>query len=382
MDDDIAVPRLEQAQHTSDTAAEPPGEPVLHSLAEFRELILECCGLVEARSIVEVGCEWGLTTSVLAEWARANGAAVHCVEPYPTPEFRKVVENHPSTSLIEEFSPAALTRAPPGDVYLLDGDHNYWTVSRELDALRGVANRSGHSPIVFLHDCGWPWARRDIYYAPDRLPADALHPYTFEKGVVLGSSGVVDDGFRSGGSYAIALEEGGPANGVLTAIEDFLEHEPTYSFWLIPPVFGLGVLVPQGRPWSEPVASLVQRWATHPLLTRLEDNRLRLFLRVLELWVQADHAERALAEGNRLLAETNRVLAETEAARREIAHALEMTRARLHELESRADQLAGSRWVRGLARLEGPVRRVRPGLGTVRDRLRAMAGPDPADGGV
>ena len=34
-------------------------EPVLHSLAEFRELILGCCELLSAQTVVEIGCEWG-----------------------------------------------------------------------------------------------------------------------------------------------------------------------------------------------------------------------------------------------------------------------------------------------------------------------------------
>jgi hypothetical protein len=359
MDDESNDPDPSRELDARVTPEEPTGEPVLHSLAEFSELILECCELAGARSIVEVGCEWGLTTSALAEWARTHDATVHCVEPYPTLEFRRVIETHPATQLIEELSPAALAAAPPGDVYLLDGDHNYWTVSRELDTAARAAAASGTEPIVFLHDAGWPWGRRDIYYAPEQIPAEAVHPHTFERGVVLGAKDVVDGGFRSGGVYAIALEEGGRYNGVLTAIEDFLERTPGYRFWFVPPVFGLGVLVPGAQPWSDAVSALVERWATHPMLSRLEDNRLRLFLRVLEL--------SATAAG-----ETRRRV-EAEAAREEAQHLLETAQAQLSDLERAAAQLATSRWVRGLEVVEAPVRRLRPGLGSVRDRLRAMA---------
>ena len=72
---------------TSDTPDEHPSDepgggvqagrrpkPLLHSLAEFRELILGCCELVGARTVVEIGCEWGYLTSALADWA-AGGAA-------------------------------------------------------------------------------------------------------------------------------------------------------------------------------------------------------------------------------------------------------------------------------------------------------------------
>jgi hypothetical protein len=338
-----------------DLIAEPPGEPVLHSLAEFGELIVGACDRVGARSIVEVGCEWGLTTSLLAEWARSNAALLHCVEPYPTPEFRRVVDRHPATRLVDMPSPDALVSVPAGDIYLLDGDHNYWTVSRELELIDEAATRSQRSPVLFLHDSGWPWGRRDIYYDPKRLPPDAVHPYTYDQGVVPDSVEVREGGFRSGGLYAIARHEGGPSNGVQSAVDDFLAHRPRYHSWFIPSVFGVSVLVPHDQTWSASVAELVEQWASHPLLARLERNRVELFLRVLELLetVQREQQERSLLE------------ARLDATDRELTSA----RQRLHRVERELDQLASSRWVRTLAAVEAPVRRMRPGLGSVRDRL-------------
>jgi hypothetical protein len=338
-----------------DLIEEPPGEPVLHSLAEFGELIIGVCDGVGARSIVEVGCEWGRTTSLLAEWARSNAAQLHCVEPYPTPEFRRVVDRHPATRLVEEPSPDALVSAPASDIYLLDGDHNYWTVLRELELIDQAAQGSQRAPVVFLHDSGWPWGRRDIYYDPGRLPPDAVHPYTYEQGVVPDSEEVLEGGFRSGGLYAIARREGGPSNGVQTAVDDFLARRPRYRSWFIPSVFGVSVLVPHDQTWSAPVADLVEQWASHPLLARLERNRVELFLRVLELIETVQRGEQG-----RLLLE-----ARLDATNRELTSARE----RLHEVERELDQLAASRWVRTLATIEAPVRRIRPGLGSVRDRL-------------
>jgi hypothetical protein len=340
--------------------AQPAGaEPVLHSLAEFRELIIGCCELVDAGTIVEIGCEWGYLTSALADWLAEKGGVAYCIEPYPSAEFRRVVQDHSAAKLIAAASPGALVQASPGDVYLIDGDHNHWTVSEELARIDEASRTRGRLPLIFLHDVGWPWGRRDIYYSPTTIPADVVKPYTFELGVVPDRSDVVDGGFRSGGTFAIALEEGGPANGVLAAVEGFVATRSDYDLIVIPSVFGVAVLVPRAEPWTQPVAALVHRWADHPLLVRLETNRIEMFIRLLEL-----------------LDETTRA----RAARHADGLALRDAHAQVHELHAElaalrndADSLAHSRWVRMLACVEAPVRRIRPGLGTVRQRLRALA---------
>src|SRR5205807_9113807 len=134
------------------------------------------------------------------------------------PEIRRLAQANAHFDLIEGRSPAAL---PAGaDAYIIDGDHNYWTVSRELEiAFRGEA-------LAILHDVGWPCARRDQYYAPEALPDEAVLPHSFDSGRVPGERELVDGGFRGAGQFAVALEEGGPRNGVLTAIEDFVGERP------------------------------------------------------------------------------------------------------------------------------------------------------------
>jgi Methyltransferase domain len=334
-------------------------EPVLHSLAEFRELILGCCELLGARTVVEIGCEWGYLTSALADWLAERSGTVYCIEPYPSAEFRSVVQEHAATKLIAAASPAALRQAAPADVYLIDGDHNFWTVSAELEHIDTVSRAVGKLPLILLHDVGWPWGHRDIYYSPTELPADAVRPYTFELGVVPGRSDVVEGGFRSGGTFAIALEEGGSGNGVLAAVDDFVARKTDYELIVIPSVFGVAVLVPRGEPWTQAVARLVHSWADHPLLARLETNRIEMFMRLLEL---LDEVTRARAASHADDVELRDAHAE-----------LDRVHAELAAMRTDADSLAQSRWVRMLAVVEAPVRRIRPGLGTVHQRLRSLA---------
>ena len=84
------------------------------------------------------------------------------------------------------------------DMYLIDGDHNYYTVSNELRLIHGKA--SNH-PVLLFNDVAGTWARKDLYYDPS----------------------FIDEQFRNG-----------PTQGVLTAIEHFLDSlSRKWLFWRV-----------------------------------------------------------------------------------------------------------------------------------------------------
>ena len=132
-------------------------------------------------------------------------------------------------------------------VYFIDGDHNYYTVRNELECIQRAAASSGNgaaSPVVFAHDVGWPWGRRDMYYQPSTVPEKARHPASDRLGVPLAGDTLIDGGLRSPEHYHIALHAGGPRNGVLTAVEDFLASD-TGQGWeamIVPAAYGLAIL--------------------------------------------------------------------------------------------------------------------------------------------
>jgi len=91
-------------------------------------------------------------------------------------------------------------------------------------------------------------------------------------------------GFRGMGQFACARREGGPRNGVLTAVEDFkAESDRELVLAIIPAVFGLGLLFEASAPWAEALGRAVLPYHKHPLLAALEENRLANYLRVIEL---------------------------------------------------------------------------------------------------
>ncbi|MCW2714692.1 MAG: hypothetical protein JWN88_1739 [Frankiales bacterium] len=255
---------------------------MLHSLTEHRAVIFGCLEAVGATSVVEVGSEYGGFTTELATWAAARDARVASVEPFPAEAVRELDRTSEHFRLVEGRSPQALRELPPADAYVLDGDHTYWTVLAELQTIDEMAEQGRH-PLVILHDVGWPSGRRDQYYAPDALEAEHVLPHAWDRGVVPGNSGVVEGGFRGEGQFAVALEEGGPHNGVLTAVEDYLAERPDLVYAHVPSVFGLGVVYSGSAESATRLEQVLAPYDRNPQLQRLEENRIAALLRIIEL---------------------------------------------------------------------------------------------------
>ena len=245
---------------------------LLHSLAEFDWLILPALDARGTKSILEIGSETGRFAAELCEWAARHDATITTLDPVATALHRELAADF-GLRLIEGRSPADLPDES-FDAYIIDGDHNYWTVSAEL----AHAFTGQHEALVILHDVAWPFARRDMYYEPEAIPAEARHPFSYAHGASPYESGTVQGGWRGEGHFAIARHEGGPRNGVRTAIEDFLAARPELQFLCLPCVFGLGFVFPRDAAWADGVRDLVAPMHEHPMLARLEANRLELFL--------------------------------------------------------------------------------------------------------
>jgi hypothetical protein len=260
-------------------------EPLLlHSLSEHGELIFGALEAARPRRVVEIGSETGGFSKELLDWTGAHGAELVTVEPFPTPEMRALAAEHDHFELVSERSPAALGGIAPADAYVIDGDHNYWTVIRELRA----AYAGDNLPLSILHDVGWPWARRDLYYEPKAVPAAGRHDHSFERAVHPDRDELVaNGGFHGEFQFAAALEHGGERNGVLTAVEDFLSERPELAFRKLPVVFGVGFVYPAEADWASSVEELLDPWHGSRLAERLERNRVRLYVHVLDLQAQA-----------------------------------------------------------------------------------------------
>jgi len=167
------------------------------------------------------------------------------------------------------------------DCILIDGDHNWYTVLNELRLIRqrGTLRRGG---MIFFHDVEWPYGRRDLYYQPQTIPPEYRQEYE-RKGIVRGRSELVDSG-GANQQFCNCVREGGPRNGVLTAIEDFIrEHPSDYNFSRVRYEFGLGILQYRRNRLSEEAsfkliqmeAGLMNLYALLPSLARVLKQTLR-----------------------------------------------------------------------------------------------------------
>lgn len=237
--------------------------PRIGSLGIFWSLIEPVLARLQPQRVCEVGVESGAFTARLLAWGREHGCAYLGIDPLPDsaalgallPPAAGGGEDGaapPAARLLVERSLHVLPSLESCDVYFLDGDHNHHTVLHELTAISRTvdgagdrAPRTARGPVVFVHDVGWPWGRRDMYYLPTAVPAEARQPWSETLGVALEGDALVDGGLRDPGRYAIALRAGGPRNGVLTAVEDFLAGGGSGAGWesmVFPIAYGLAIL--------------------------------------------------------------------------------------------------------------------------------------------
>lgn len=259
---------------------------LLHSMSEFADVILPVLEIVEARNIVEIGAEFGGMSGLLAGFAASAGGSLTSIDPAPKAEFLAWVAANPQVRHVAALSLDAIAGLRDVDAWVIDGDHNWYTVYHELMAVDAACRRDGRPFLCFLHDVCWPCGRRDAYYAPAQIPEAHRHPHDYAGGVFPGNPALVTDrGFRGLGQFAWACHEGGPRNGVKTAIEDFIAEAASqgreFAYAEVPAVFGMAVLFALDAPWADSVASMVLPYHQNRLLASLEANRLANYLTVI-----------------------------------------------------------------------------------------------------
>jgi hypothetical protein len=281
-----------------------------HSLANLQEVMVAVLDAAGARSVAEIGAYAGDLTRDLADWAEPRGGSVTAVDPFPQRALRQLAQERDSVTLVEEPSFEALRHIPRTDVVVIDGDHNYYTV---LSELRAVDERfaGDEFPLLLLHDVRWPHGRRDVYYSPDSIPAGERHP--MESGPVFPG---ISDLAPGGLPYKnVAAHEGGPRNGVLTALEDFLEERGDLTVAIVPAFFGLAIVWPSAAPWAPELASLLEPFDRAPWIERLEQHRVYNLARFYREKMRLEWEIDRLRESNRLKAEMLERLGESRAFR-------------------------------------------------------------------
>lgn len=258
------------------------------------EVLFGLLDAVGARTVVEVGAG-AASTPALVEWAAARDAHVVAVDPDPPGEVDALAAVSPALTLLATTGLEALAGLGRADAYLLDGDHNHYTVSAELRLLAEQAAASGARPLVVVAGTSWPWGRRDQYHRPEELPPAAVAPHDWGA-LVPWSARTVPAGWRGDGRFAVARHEGGPANGVLTAVEDWLAATPGWATLTLPCLGGVTLAWRRDSPWAAAVQASVGPLDGHPLLARVEAERVAAEIRAATTAAALEGAARAGAD--------------------------------------------------------------------------------------
>lgn len=200
------------------------------------------------RNVLEIGVDRGFHTRKLLDALAPLDGRLTSIDPTVGFLLRLRLRNNPRSRLILEPSLEALPKLRAAgerfDCAIVDGDHNWYTVFHELEGLRPMLNPRG---VILLHDVEWPYARRDMYYDPARVPPEFRLPHA-RRGIVEGQSALAPEGTpkkKAKNRHLFnALEEGGPRNGVLTAVEDFMaaHADEGWRLKIVPSHNGCGIL--------------------------------------------------------------------------------------------------------------------------------------------
>jgi cephalosporin hydroxylase len=320
-----------------------------------------------SRRVVEIGALRGETTQRMLEDLGPD-AGLDVIDPEPGFDPADHERQFPGRYRFHRgLSLDVLPTLGPVDAALIDGDHNWYTVYNELRLLAEGARRHGtRLPVLILHDVLWPYGRRDLYYAPERIPAEFRQPYA-RAGMNPGMKRLhPSKGLNP--TMCNAKEEGGPRNGVMTALEDFLAEHPLPARKLVLPIyFGLAIVVEEdglaARPDLERALDrLESSEGRYELLQVAEATRLRAMI-----FQHTDHFRRN-ARADRAVARYLAVVKDALLNR----HYLEN--------EVRFDQLTakGNRPPPHPTELRDPVRNLQEPYRKLERQRFASAGPDDA----
>lgn len=259
---------------------------------------------IDANYIVEVGSDTGINTKNILNYCMENDAHMAAIDPFPKFDVEKFKADYGNKfKMYPELSLKRLALLNDYDVILIDGDHNWYTVYNELKLIeKNFENKK--FPVIFLHEVGWPYGRRDLYYDPENIPEIYRQPYK-KQGMYPGQTNLKEQGVLNS-NLCNSIYENNPRNGVLTAIEDFIEEsEINFSFEQIEAFNGLGILFQYDENLKIRIMDILKE---ANLLKHLEEDRVKENIARNELRIACDRAMKLYDEQkNKLVQAEDRV---------------------------------------------------------------------------
>jgi glycosyltransferase involved in cell wall biosynthesis len=229
-------------------------------------------------------------------------------------------------STVQRGAGSTLDEVAP-EFALVHGEPNWHTVSERLDRLAEMARAGGAPfPLTLVHGVDWPTGRRDSYPNPTSIPLGARQPHRAEDGVER------------------ALDAHDRRNGVLTAVEDFLDRhgsDDDLESIHVPGLGGTAILISRRRleaDGSGNLAGLLDGWRLSPQalaqLAAVEAERVHARAEIEKLCSELETARAGIATQSSAELDALRDRIEELAQRQaELTEALARRDARLAALE-------------------------------------------------
>lgn len=128
---------------------------------------------IKPRYIVEVGSGVDENTKNILTYCKENSVKLMTVDPLPMFELEEFKVKYGEKFEIQmDSSLNILPILDDYDVIFLNGDPNWYSVYNELKIIEKKFENKKF-PIVFLHNIGWPYGKRDLYPNPEIIPPDS-----------------------------------------------------------------------------------------------------------------------------------------------------------------------------------------------------------------
>lgn len=173
----------------------------------------------EPISILEIGIQHGVTTLSLATHLSIRGVDyqfdavdIKLFDYVPLLADSLLIGTRERLNLIEQNSLVYLDqlRNKKFDLVLVDGDHNYYTVSQECELLKKFTDEN---TVFIFDDYDGKWSHKDLFYKRDRKGYEdvklATEPPVGEQNK-QGVKSAVDEFIEESGMQKVKLMQGSP----------------------------------------------------------------------------------------------------------------------------------------------------------------------------
>ena len=261
-------------------------------MSDFRVTIISrLCRQLQPSHILLVGGRTPALAEMLTGTATATGATLHVAAQSPA-DWLRALRGIAGDLCVLHDAPAvaAIGVLPVPQICWLDTDPNWCTTSGILQAVAQQATRLAQPfPVTIIENAGWPYGRRDSYDDPAAIPEIMLRPHERAgllpgRAATAGGAGLFSDRYN-------AVSEDEPGNGVLTAIEDFMEGRTgELRLVVLPGSGGVAAIYPRGGPAAHSFSAEAMAEYALAAVGSLENIRLEQEVALHEMRAAVDRA--------------------------------------------------------------------------------------------